>query len=100
MPDRRAEERIDLVADVLLDRATVAFDEPSKLAESRAERGLQPFGTEPNRELGRADNVDEEARDQPALFATIHRATRLALLTAVPAGCKPPHELRKVHAQK
>ena len=66
--DRRAEEGVDRVPDVLLDRPALARDDRAQLRERRIERGLQALRTELDRELGRTDDVDEQRRHEPPLL--------------------------------
>ena len=68
MGDRRAEDRVDGVADVLLHGAALVLDEPPQTGEGRIERGLQPLRAERHRERGRADHVDEQAGDEAPLL--------------------------------
>ena len=67
--DGRSEQGIDRVADVLLHRAAVGDDDPRDLAEGRPELPFQTLRAEPHRQLRRADDVDEHARDEAPLFA-------------------------------
>jgi len=70
----RAEERVDRVADVLLDGATVLRDDPRELRERRAELALETLRAKPHRQLRRPHDVDEHAGHEAALLADgVHR---------------------------
>jgi hypothetical protein len=62
-----AEERVDRVADVLLDGPALGGDERGQLREGPVEGSLHALGPEPLRERGRADDVDEERGHHPSL---------------------------------
>ena len=65
---RRPEERVHGVADVLLDDATLGDDARAHRGECPVERTLQPFRAEPHGEVGRSNDVDEDAGHEAALF--------------------------------
>jgi len=68
MSGRRPEERVHGVADVLLDDATLGNDARAHRGECPVERTFQPFGAQPNGEVGRSDDVDEHTGHEAALF--------------------------------
>jgi len=72
-----AEERVDGVADVLLDDPALRADLRAHLLEGVGERPLQALGAEACRERGRADDVDEDAGDEAALFAGLRHRVRV-----------------------
>jgi hypothetical protein len=63
------EERVDGIADVLLDGTAVRRDDRAQLGERRAELALEALGAEARRQLGRPDDVDEHARHEAPFLA-------------------------------
>src|SRR5438105_1393431 len=129
MRGRCSKKGVDLVADVFLDGAALVLDEDAKLVEGRAERALESLRAETQRVLCRPDDIDKEAGDQSALFATIHlspgagqrhsRASRLTrdalrarsepissragfsvFLIAIATCRETAHQVGEIHAKK
>ena len=71
---RHAKDGHDRVARVLLHDAAEGADLLRHLLEERGQQRAELLGILPHRELGRADEVGEEHRDQLALFRWWHRA--------------------------
>ena len=72
-----AEERVDGVADVLLDDSALRTDLRAHALEGVGERPLQALRTKTCRQRGRADDVDEHAGDEAALFARFWHEARV-----------------------
>ena len=97
--DRCAEERVDRVADVLLHRPALGFDDRAQRGERLIERGFEPFRAELHGELGRADDVDEERRDEASLFRPGHRCHVRNATSGTAVPIRRPIAIRSARAQ-
>jgi hypothetical protein len=71
-----AEQGVDRVADVLLDRAALGDDERRQLAERPIEGSLHALGPELECERRGAHDVDEKRGDDPPLQPLLAHASR------------------------
>jgi hypothetical protein len=69
---RRPEEGKDGVPHVLLDGAAMIGDGRAHLRERVTEKALHALGAEPDRRVGRTDDIDEQAGDEATFAPKVH----------------------------